>query len=397
MGAEVFKGRKDGIWIGQKYFGKHSVTKKDVRRKHTFYAPWTRAGRTDAQKQFDDWVAAADVITLLGGGPTPLTVGQLLDRWIVTRKANWRAKALSSYQMKVRVYIKPHIGDKLIDCVTPADLGLLYAHLQQQGGRPNKVHPEGRPLSGTTVKSVHDVLVQAFGQAVDYRELVRAPTDRVKAPALSTVEVVPPTTGQLKDLAEKCCTTPMRTSFFWLACFTGARRSQLLGVRWSDVDLGEGTIFFQAGVVNVDGTMVIDDTKNRRHYTVPIDEIMVSDLKLIRRTQKETAMALGVKLVENPYVFSIAPTGHEPWPPNKVSAWWRYWCGQAGVKFPMKNLRHWFATEALGNGTDIRTVASMLGHRNSRMVNQVYGHSDPVRAREASAKVGATLRLIREA
>jgi integrase len=397
MTATVRHGRTDGKWTGQVYIGVHAVTGKHVRRKKTFTAPWTRPGRTDAQRQFDRWAAGLDRIELLGGGGTPLTVAEMMDRWVVTRRADWRAKALSSYLMKIRVYIRPHLGDRPIDSVTPADIDLLYAHLRERGGRISDAHPKGKPLSGTTVKSVHDVLAQAFRQAVSYGELRRSPLDGVRAPRKSTTEVVPPTAGQLSDLAAKCCTTPMRTGFFWLACFTGARRSQLLGVRWSDVDLDAGTVFFQAGVVDNDGEMVIDDTKTGQHYTVPIDEEMVADLRAVRKTQIETAVALGAKLVPDPYVFSIEPTGFEPWPPNKVSAWWRYWCAQAGVHFQMRNLRHWFATEALGNGTDIRTVAALLGHANSRMVNEVYGHSNPERAREASTKIGATLKGIRSA
>ena len=87
------------------------------------------------------------------------------------------------------------------------------------------------------------------------------------------------------------------------------------------------------------------------------------------------------------FVFSNSIDATESWYPDSVSRSFRRLCrdeGLAGVR--LHDLRHFVATQLLGAGVDIRTVAGRLGHRNASTTLNVYAHF-LAQADEAAANI----------
>jgi integrase len=393
MTASVQHGRTDGKWVGQVYVGRNSVTGKHVRKKKTFDAEWDRAGRTEAQHQFDLWAAGLDRVELLGGGPAPSTLNELLDRWIATGRSRWKPRTLEDYERKADWWVRPYLGEQPISEVTGRDLDMLYAHLITEGGRLKKSKTGvmvPTPLSGTTVHGVHRMMSAVFNQAVKWRDLPRSPVPDATAPKKDSVEIVPPTNAEIMALKEVVSKTPVHESLFRLALTTGARRSQLLGVRWSDVDVERASLLFRSGVTATQGQVHVLDTKSGRPYVVALDPETLKSLRRLRAHNASIALQCGVPLVGDPFLFSHQPDGGTPWHPDAVKRWWSRTCRAAGVSgVRLHDLRHYTATRLLAAGVDVGTVAGRLGHKDATVTLRVYAHFMPEKDRDAADTIAA--------
>ena len=77
--------------------------------------------------------------------------------------------------------------------------------------------------------------------------------------------------------------------------------------------------------------------------------------------------------------------------PDTASHYVRAIATRAGVDTHLHALRHFNATQLIGSGTDVRTVAGRLGHRDASTTLRVYSHVLPERDREAAAVLGRAL------
>ena len=94
---------------------------------------------------------------------------------------------------------------------------------------------------------------------------------------------------------------------------TGARRSEVCGLRWSDFDFSERSVLIRRAVVDVGGKSVVKDTKNRATRTVALDDTTVNLLKAMKVRAQERLLALGGgRLSEDAYVDSSDVEGRTP-------------------------------------------------------------------------------------
>jgi len=396
--AGTLRKYKNG-WQGQVYIGVNALTGREIRKAKHFAHPHTRQGRTDARKAFDAWAQTLNHVELLGGGGKPITVNDMLDQWIAANTPRWTAKTLDDNTSKATWWVRPHIGHMLISEVTGHQLDMMYVHLQERGGRKSKNYPKGKPLSGTTALSAHTMLVSAFRQAVKWKHITASPTDDATAPKKNRSKIVPPTEKQVAALVEHATKTPMNAALFWMALSTGARRSQLLGIKWEDIDFDTTMVTFRRAVVSVNGLMVVkDSTKNERDYRVSLDSDLVDDLRKLKAWQAAIALQAGVPMVDAPFVFAAVPGAGAPWHPDAVGTWWgrvRRRANVGSVRF--HDMRHYCATTLLSNGEDLRTVAGRLGHADPAVTLRVYAHFLPEKDREAASKMQGILGEFRSA
>jgi integrase len=131
---------------------------------------------------------------------------------------------------------------------------------------------DGRPLSAGTIARVHVVLRSALAQAVRWAWIWDNPAQRAHRIVTSTREIHPPTPAELGALlAHVECHDRLLHLFLVLAAFTGARRAQLLGMRWNDVLLTTGRVAFRAVWVEGPDGPVLAETKTKRSHVVDLD------------------------------------------------------------------------------------------------------------------------------
>ena len=166
---------------------------------------------------------------------------------------------------------------------------------------------------------------------------------------------------------------------YYLELATGLRRGELLGLHWEDIDLEQQTITVRRQVVRINGQVVKAPLKTKNSYrTLSIG----ADAVEILRQQKGK--------VGGTYVFP-SPTGG-PISPDSVLHMLHRVLNRAGLpKVRFHDLRHTFATLALQNGVDIKTVSGMLGHYSAGFTLDTYAHVTTTAQRQAADVMGNVL------
>ena len=161
--------------------------------------------------------------------------------------------------------------------LTTADIDSFYAHLKTKGGR------DDRPLSAGTVHRVHVVLHRALAQAVRWEWIWRNPAGNASPPQLSPAEIRPPSAAQIAALLRSVKdVSPALHLFFLLSATTGARRGELLALRWADVDLETGSLAIQRAYTEGPTGPVLAPTKTRRSHRVALDRTSLSRAAEVR-------------------------------------------------------------------------------------------------------------------
>jgi integrase len=301
------------------------------------------------------------------------TVADLLDRWLAHASPAWSTSTLRQNRSVIECHLKPLLGHLAVNKLTTVDIDDMYRHLLRAGGA------DGRPLAPGTVDRVHVVLHRALTQAVRWEWVWLNPASAASPPRVPPAEVRPPSPDQLQRLlarVEEC--DPDFATYLWLAASTGARRSQLLGLRWMEIDVRHAAIGFARAYVEGPTGPVLRATKSHRTYRVAIDDTTIGRLVEHRRRAEARARANGIELVDDAFVFSADGDGSTPWLPNRVTKTFLAYLRRAGVgRFRLHDLRHFMATQMLAHGVAVVTVSQRLGHARASTTLNLYGHCIP--------------------
>ena len=168
---------------------------------------------------------------------------------------------------------------------------------------------------------------------------------------------------------------------YYLDLATGLRRGELLGLKWGDIDLKLGIIHVHRQVARVNGEVREVPLKTKNAYrSIAISKEAVEMLKEMEKHKRSE------------YVFP-SPTGG-PISPDSVRHMLHRVLKRAGLpELRFHDLRHTFATLALQNGVDIKTVSGMLGHYSAGFTLDTYAHVTTAAQKEAADTMGNVLQV----
>ena len=258
-------------------------------------------------------------------------------------------------------------------------LGLqkLYIELLECG-RIHVGKNQNRGLSTTTVHSVHLMLHCALDRAVKERLIPRNPCEDciVPKPRKLEMKILPP--EHIKaylDAAEARGLLPM----FYLELVSGLRKGELVALRWDDLDIQGRTISVSKQYVrNPDGSLEL--TRPKTENSVRLVSIPQTAVDLLIQEHS--------KYPDSPYMFPSPLTG-EMYHPDSVVNLHKKILKDAGLEhLRFHDLRHTFATTALQNGIDVKTVSSMLGHFDAGFTLRTYTHATRQKQDEAAQTMG---------
>ena len=182
-------------------------------------------------------------------------------------------------------------------------------------------------------------------------------------------------------------------AFIALAAITGARRGELCGLRWGDVDEGLGTLAIVRSYAVVDGQHIIKPTKTHGIRRIALGAFGLEVLRRQRLRLEERAAEIGLEVSYDMPVFTYDLV--DPISPDTASHYVRAIADTAGVDTHLHALRHFAASAMIGDGQDVRTVAGRLGHADASTTLEVYAHMLPQRDLEAAAMLGDALRGVK--
>ena len=372
-GEGSIRKRKDGRWEGRYTAGHDPETGKAIYK--------NVLGRSQAEvkeklKQAIGETQALDV-TKVG----KYTIGQWMEVWFQDyAKIKVRPSSHQTYQGYIHNHIRPNIGDIPLEKLTSLDLQKFYKKLLTTG-RVDRVEAKGQPkgLSAKTVRNIHQILSSALKLAQEQRLILTNPAEGCALPRVEHQEMKTLTTVQLASFFREARESGV-FELYYLELATGLRRGELLGLKWEDVDLDRGDLRVRRQVSRINGEVVEAPLKTKNAYRIlPLAEDTVSVLKEQRR-----------KVGNSPWVFP-SPNGG-PISPDSVLHMLHRVLKRAGLpKVRFHDLRHTFATLALQNGVDVKTVSGMLGHFSAGFTLDTYAHITSAAQRQAAQTMGSVL------
>lgn len=291
-----------------------------------------------------------------------LTVAELLDRWHASRTPDWSPSTAATNRHAV-AHLTEHLGAIPLDRLRPADVDRAYVALRQS-------------LAAATVRRIHNgALHPALARAVRWGLIATNPATDADLGTLDDHELVVP--SPIAVAAIIAVAEPALAAFLRLAATTGARRGTLCGLRWSRVDLDGRTVRFERAMVVGDGGLTEKANKGRRAYVASLGADTAAVLGAHRRAMLERALAVGVGLAPDAFVWSRHPACSVPWTPSSVThafAVARVAAGHPDVR--LHDLKHFAVSQMLTDGVAPHVVAQRTGTTLATIL-RVYAHYLP--------------------
>ncbi|MCJ7437514.1 MAG: site-specific integrase, partial [Acidimicrobiia bacterium] len=315
------------------------------------------------------------------------TVGELLERWFEIAAPSWTPWTVVQHRSVLDRHLIPRLGDVPVRHLGVHDVDVLYSQLRKGGGEG------GGPLTPATVRRIHAVLRRALQQALRWGWLTTNPAALATLPKITAAEIVPPSSADVARLLALAETEDLDFHcYLRVAASTGARRSQMCGLQWRDLDLAGRSILFARGIVDGPNGVVLKDTKSGRAYRAAIDDSLVELLTKHRARSEARAAAGGVEIVTSGFVFSYEADASRPWRPDGVTNRFGRLRRAAGLEsVRLHDLRHYVATALLAAGVPVTTVAGRLGHARASTTLNVYAHFVAATDHHAADVLGALL------
>jgi integrase len=387
--------RKQGrnSWELKFDIGRDPLTGRRVTKFKTF-----RGTRRKAEEELTRLLSQYDQGTFLE--PTKQTVAQFLLNWLeadIDRRL--AARTAARHREIVERNINPRLGHFPLRSLTPAHIEAFEADLQREGWVRRRAvrnaNADGQlpklGLSAQTVLHVHRTLSQALNHAVRIGVLYRNPAQQVRPPRPPRREIKILSKEEIGIVLQAALGTELQLPIL-LSLTTGIRRGELLGLRWSDIDLDSGRFTVNQTLERVKGRTAFKPPKtatSRRTITVPLT--CVNALREYRARQAEQRLALG--LGRDPRGLVLAQPSGEPLGPDGLSKAFKRLVNHTRVTpITFHGLRHTHISHLLMEGVHVKVVSERAGHANVSITLSVYAAYIPNMQADAALRVDAWLR-----
>ncbi len=367
-GAGSIWRRKDGRYEARVYVPQPDGTRK---RKTVYGSTWDEC---DTKRQ-------ELVLRDRQGVPTPTRSAKLsewLPYWLEEFVRDDRKKTTyAKYETHVRRYLIPHIGSKRLETLGAADVRRMLAAVTAQA-------------SAATAKESHRVLRSAITAACREELITRNVVKLVPAPRVQSRELKPWDLEETTTFLEAARKDPQYAAFV-LAVALGLRRGEILGLRWSDIDLERRTLTVRNQIQRVQKELYADSTKNRRTRAIPVPLMCVAPLRWQRLRQAAQRHDARHAWNDSDYVFTTR-TGRTIEPRNLSRSFERI-TEDAGLRrIRLHDARHGCATLLFAAGVPARVVMEILGHSQIAVTMNIYTHVSDEHRREAMSHMDQLLK-----
>lgn len=330
-----------------------------------------KSTKKDAEKKLAELLHQLDVGIFTKSDKT--TLADYLERWLKEYCGpNLAPRTAEGYQYIVRSHLIPTLGKITLTQLKPEHIQRMYSEKLSTGRQDGK-----GGLSNRSVRYCHVTLHKALQLALKLGMISRNPTDVVEPPRVYRREMQTMNEYDIHIFLEFAKST-IYYPIFYLALFTGMRRSELLALRWSDIDLLGCQLSVNRTIHQLhNGDIVFRQPKTdkgRRQIALSPSTILV--LKEHREAQDKQKKALGLTVLEDALVFTRADG--RPMLPDSVTHAWKKLSGRTGLKgIRLHDARHTHASLMLKQGVHPKVVQERLGHASIQVTLDTYSHVAP--------------------
>ena len=305
----------------------------------------------------------------------------MVNLWLPAHRLVVRANTAANYEMVIRAHIVPALGNIRLQKLTAPMLTAFYGRLVEGDG------PTGRPLRAKSVRNLHVIVHKALKDAVAWGYLVRNPADAAKAPRQGRSKKHSIwTADEVRRFLDHVGGTEFE-ALYTVSATTGARRGEVLGLRWCDIDFERAELSIVQTVVLVNGAATISIPKTTGSVrSVSLDPGTIDILRKHRLAAIQHGLATG-RAIDNDGLIFVDRNGL-PFKPDRVTRTFTRLTEAAGLPhIRLHDLRHTWATLALRNGTHPKIVQERLGHSNISTTLNTYSHVTPGMQAEAAEEI----------
>lgn len=310
------------------------------------------------------------------------TFGEWLDFWVENyASTNLKQTTLAGYENAIYKHIIPSIGDMALDELNE-DKFQTFIMDKKLHGRLQYSEIFGEGLSDRSIRLIQFICKNSLEKAVEVGVIHSNPLKDVKLLPKSKAEML----ILFKEDLYKFLIQAKYDDFFEIiltALTTGMRRGEVLGLQWDDINFETGEVNISRQVTTVNGKVTISTPKNKQSIRkIIFPRTLLNVLEEYRKT------------VNSIWVFPSPLNNELPREPTSVYKKTQRILERAGCKkVRFHDLRHTFATNALANGVDLKTLSSMLGHISAETTMNVYLHSTIEMKKNAADKIESKMSI----
>jgi len=269
--------RKDGRWEGRYTVGHNPETGKAIIK--------NVLGKTQAEVKEKLKRAIEENVGIDYGRAKNYTVGNWLEVWYENyAKIKMRPSTYLTYHGYIENHIKPQLGKIPLNDLTTLHLQQFYKKLLAEG-RVERIEAQKQPkgLSAKTVRNIHQIISSALKLANEQRLIARNPADGCALPKAEHKEMQTLPVEQLTSFLREAKDSGV-FALYYIDLTTGLRRGELLGLKWSDIDLEKGDLRVQRQIGRIDGKIIEMPLKTKNAYrTLPLSADAIDVLMQQRR------------------------------------------------------------------------------------------------------------------
>jgi len=350
----------------------------------TEYHPF-RGSKRGAEAKLRELLSALDKRAYVSRSRVTVAeyVADRIDQWAQLGVSG--PKTVERYHELLRGQIAPHIGAIALQDLKAADVGRWHAKLLTSG----RANGEGG-LAPLTVRHAHRLLNKAFKEAVRHDLVVRNPMVGERPPKVTSDEIVILTGDEVRAVVAKLAQHPVYAKAL-LALFGGLRRSEVLALRWSHIDLDRKTLrVVEALEETAEGLRFKEPKSHAGKREVTLPSVLVDALRDQRKRQAEQRMKLGAgKAPADALVFSHLDGG--PLSPNGLSHEWSRAAALISVRATFHALRHSHISLLIAAGVDVVKISRRVGHTDIAVTLNIYGHLFDAREDKSAEIINAAV------
>ena len=310
---------------------------------------------------------------------TGMTIAQWLEIWQRDYLRDVKESTKGRYEQDVRLHIAPYIGAVRLADLNAPTVQRLYNQAQDRG------------LSEKTIRCIHGTLHKALEKAVECELIRKNACDRANVPRLTapTKDIAPFSDGSVKSFLSAIAGNQFGP-LFYVTLFTGMREGEIIGLTWDCIDFQRGTIHLYRQLQRVrasGGQFRFTTLKNKEDRTFKPPANVLEMLKQVRIRQTEWRWKAGETWGNaDSFVFTNEAGEHF----NERTVYKNFKKIAESIGLPQArfhDLRHTYATLALQNGVDVKTVSATLGHATVAFTLDKYGHVSDTMMRDSAEKM----------
>ena len=315
-------------------------------------------------------------VQLTGKVKAEMAFGDWLNFWYQQyAKQTVRPTTQSGYENMIYNHIIPDIGKIPLNKLTQNDLQQFYARLKN-GGRKVRTELYGKGLSDRMVRGCHAMCRKALEKAVADGIIRINPAIGCKLPPKKAKEMQVLTREEMQRFMAQAKADGYFELFLLELC-TGMRRGEIVALQWDDLNLQTGELHICRQATTVHGNIHICAPKTKssiRTVILPPDIVKI--------------LAEYKKRINSRWMFPSPVKEDAPYHPSAIRKVLDRTLERAECKHVrFHDLRHTFATTALANGMDVKTLSAIIGHISSETTLNIYTHITDNMQRSAANKI----------